>query len=583
VSGKFALIIANTEYIDSGLAQLTAPGKDAEDFAHALRDKGICAFDQVNILLNQLSSTVIEAIDEFFDQKKPDDLLILYFSGHGLRDEFGSLYLAVRNTIRSRLRSTAIRSDYIREAIDQSRSKRQVVILDCCNSGAFPQGTKAEIGGTMGMLSALQGYGRFILTASDATQFAWEGNRVIGETQNSLFTHFLVKGLEGEADSDGDGRITVDELYDYAYEQISRVTPRQTPTKSSSKQEGEIILRDGMRFEDIKLVPLPAALLDSIENPFPDVRLGALQQLIKLLNGKNIGLARSAQNMLEHMAAEDDSYRVRQAAAQTLELRTQEDEGRKTVEQVEIKRKAHEEPGLSKVKEPKKKPIKHDIIPVEQKVAQKPQHLATPKLAMQTISPEILKDEKKAGKANLAKPRRAISQRGVLSLTIAILVISLTSLGGYYLSQNMVAVPTPTQSSTKEPLTATAVRSETPSNTPSPTATLKPEVYLYIAVTRALMYKGPAMEYGLASTNQYPKGEQITVLARNPSGQWLLGRASDGNEGWLYTEWVELSFDPLEIPTASDIPPLPVTPTKKGPGGSNPTATCAVIDPGVCD
>ena len=104
MSGKFALIIGNTEYIDPGLAQLSAPGKDAEDFARVLKDHDIGAFDTVNILLNQLSSTVSEAIDEFFDQKKPDDLLVLYFSGHGVRDELGALYLAVRNTIRSRLR-----------------------------------------------------------------------------------------------------------------------------------------------------------------------------------------------------------------------------------------------------------------------------------------------------------------------------------------------------------------------------------------------------------------------------------------------------------------------------------------------
>ena len=169
------------------------------------------------------------AIDEFFDQKKHDDLLVLYFSGHGVRDEFGSLYLAFKNTIRTRLRSTAIKDDYIRGAMDQSRSKRQVVVLDCCNSGAFPQGTKAETGGAMGLIQAFQGYGRFVLTASDATQFAWEGNKIIGETDNSLFTHFLVKGLEGEADNDSDGKITVDELYDYAYEQISKFNSKTNP------------------------------------------------------------------------------------------------------------------------------------------------------------------------------------------------------------------------------------------------------------------------------------------------------------------------------------------------------------------
>jgi len=318
MSGKFALIIGNTEYTDSGLAQLTAPGKDAEDFARVLKDQEIGAFDTVNVLVNEQASSVIEAIDEFFDQKKPDDLLVLYFSGHGIRDEIGSLYLAFKNTIRSRLRSTAVKSDYIKEAMDQSRSKRQVLVLDCCNSGAFPQGTKAELGGSMGMTRAFQGYGRFVLTASDATQFAWEGDKVIGETDNSLFTHFLVKGLEGEADSDGDGRITVDELYDYTYDQISRVTPKQTPTKSSSKQEGEIVLRQSTHIENIKPVSLSDELIEATEDSRTFVREGAVQQLEKLLKGKNLGLARSARQALERMEREDDSRRVSQAATQAL-------------------------------------------------------------------------------------------------------------------------------------------------------------------------------------------------------------------------------------------------------------------------
>jgi hypothetical protein len=343
VSGKFALIIGNTEYIDPGLAQLTAPGRDAEDFARVLQDQNICSFEQVNILLNQLSSTVIEAIDEFFDQKKPDDLLVLYFSGHGVRDELGSLYLAVRNTIRTRLRSTAIKSDYIREAMDQSRSKRQVLILDCYNSGSYAHGTKAATGGSIGTATAFEsGYGRIIMTASDATQFAWKGDKVIGETKPSLFTHFLVEGMEGEADLDGDGRITVDELYDYAYEKVRLATPKQTPSKFTSKQQGEIILRQNMRLADIKPVPLPAPLLDSIDNPFPDVRLGAVQQLVKMLNGKNLGLARSAREALERIVEQDDSRMVSHAAFQALEAirRAEQPPERETVIEQQTKETA---------------------------------------------------------------------------------------------------------------------------------------------------------------------------------------------------------------------------------------------------
>ena len=319
MSGRFALLIGNTEYSDPGLAQLAAPGKDAQDFSRVLSDREICGFDEVKLLLNQPEHVVRGAIDEFFDQKKPDDLLVLYFSGHGVRDELGSLYLAVKNTLRTRLRSTAIKSDYIREAMDQSRSRRQVLILDCCNSGAFEQGTKAATGGSVGTASAFEaGYGRIILTASDSTQYAWEGDKVIGQTDNSLFTHFLVQGLQGEADLDGDGQITVDELYDYAYENVKLATPKQTPSKFSSKQQGEIVLRQGIRIEDSRPIPLPAPLIESIENPFSDIRLGAVRQLTKLMNGKNLGLARAAKEALERIAESDDSREVSRAAAQVV-------------------------------------------------------------------------------------------------------------------------------------------------------------------------------------------------------------------------------------------------------------------------
>lgn len=258
-------------------------------------------------------------IDEFFEQKKPEDLLVLYFSGHGIRDELGALYLAVKNTIHTRLRSTAIKSDYIRESMDQSRSKRQVLILDCCNSGAFEQGTKAATGVSIGTASAFEaGYGRIILTASDSTQFAWEGNRIIGETSNSLFTHFLVKGLKGDADLNSDGCITVDELYDYAYEKVKLSTPKQTPSKFSSKQQGEIVLRQNIQIEGTRLTSLPDDLIVAMNSSLPYIREGAVRQLEVLLNGRNLGLARSARSALEKIAAEDDSRRVSQAATQAL-------------------------------------------------------------------------------------------------------------------------------------------------------------------------------------------------------------------------------------------------------------------------
>lgn len=134
---KFALIIGNNEYQDPKLAQLSSPSQDVEGFSQVLKDPNVGAFDVVDVLLNQSSSIVSEAIDNFFDEKKANDLLLMYFSGHGVLDDRGVLYLAMTNTNTNRLRSTAISSEFINGVMDNCRSKRQVLILDCNNSGAF--------------------------------------------------------------------------------------------------------------------------------------------------------------------------------------------------------------------------------------------------------------------------------------------------------------------------------------------------------------------------------------------------------------------------------------------------------------
>lgn len=346
---KYALIIGNTEYIDLGLNELTAPQKDVEEFAGVLRDPEICGFDSVDVLINQNSFRVFEAIEEFFDGRKRDDLLVLYYSGLGVKDEFGSLYLAFTNTVRSRLRSTAIKSDFIHETMEQSRSKRQIVILDSCNSGAFSQGTKAEVGGLMGLTAAFQGYGRFVLTASDLTQFAWEGDQVMGKTRNSLLTHFLVRGLEGEADDDGDGNISVDELYDYAYEQIWKITPDQTPAKSAVKQIGEIILRQNVRTE--KITPLPDDLLNEIEDLRPYVREAAVEKLKKILAGNNPGLILSAVEALEKIIVDENTTR-RVSLAATKVLESYQPEKREIQEKSSIQQQAEQSLGTQVEAEP---------------------------------------------------------------------------------------------------------------------------------------------------------------------------------------------------------------------------------------
>lgn len=245
MSKRLALLVGSSEFEDRRLSKLRTPGVDVRELADVLKQPLIGAFDEVLTLDNPDCDTTRISIARLFTGRSPNDLLVLFFSGHGIRDENGDLYLAVKDTSHDLLSATAIPASFVTEEMDRSRSRRQVLILDCCHSGAFARGMKASVNAPVGTGPAFEGngVGRVVLTASDATQFAWEGDRVVGDAESSVFSRYLVQGLRsGDADIDQDGKISVDELYDYVFEKVVAVTPRQTPGKWAYKQQGGIIL-----------------------------------------------------------------------------------------------------------------------------------------------------------------------------------------------------------------------------------------------------------------------------------------------------------------------------------------------------
>ena len=317
---KVALVIGNSEYDDASLARLITPSEDVNDLATLLKSPDIGGFDEVLTLVNEAATTVRKAVARLFKEKSPDDLLLLYFSGHGVLDDQGHLYLAVKDTERELLSGTAIPANFITGEMDRSRSKRQVLVFDCCHSGAFARGSKGVVGASVGTAAVFEGtgYGRVVLTATDATQYAWEGDRVIGQADNSVFTHFMIQGLQtGEADQDHDGRITLDELYDYVYAQVVATTPKQTPGKWSYKQQGEMVIAKNPR-PIAPVNPLPHELIESINDSRPWVREGAVGELEALLDSTSRPMAAAALAALQQLSG-DDSRKVAARAAASLE------------------------------------------------------------------------------------------------------------------------------------------------------------------------------------------------------------------------------------------------------------------------
>ena len=314
---KYALIIGNNKYDDPKLAQLKTPAADSQALAKVLDDKKIGGFDVVIPLINQYETKARRAISEFLADKKPDDLVLLYFSGHGILDDRGRLYLALKDTQFNLLKATSISSSFIADEMDSCRSRRQILILDCCHSGAFARGAKGEQKAITETTFEGSGFGRVVLTASDSTQYALEGDQVLKLTEFSLFTHFLLDGLQtGQADINNDGQISLDEWYDYTYGRVISETPRQVPHKWSYNQQGDLVIARNP-FLQKKAAELPYELVQALDSSFVGIRESAVNELGKYLHSHDPAMVELAVSALERME-QDDSRRIASLAQKWL-------------------------------------------------------------------------------------------------------------------------------------------------------------------------------------------------------------------------------------------------------------------------
>ncbi len=106
------------------------------------------------------------------------------------------------DTDRDNLHFTGVRGEQIRLAMEECRSRQNVLILDCCYAGAFPAGSGVKGDTAVHALEQLSGRGSVVLTSSDATQYSFEGNQLtetgpasLWSGPSSLFTRFLVEGI----------------------------------------------------------------------------------------------------------------------------------------------------------------------------------------------------------------------------------------------------------------------------------------------------------------------------------------------------------------------------------------------------
>lgn len=289
--GKYALLIANSDYRDERLNGLTAPSADIYSLKAVLDDQGIGAFSDVKVVSNADLVRTQREIKSFLDERAADDLALIYFTGHGLVDSDGKLWLAMAES--SPDPDAAEIGSYeaakLTRALDRCAATQQLLILDCCHSGAIDANlaggvAKAKSGAARPAISrntfGQKTVGRYVLASSSATQLSYE------ISSRSQFTKALVEGIRTGAAAPECDVITLGDIANYIAQQLKMVKAPMTPFVVPEKREAQrlVICKNPNPLKSI-----PESIVKAL-NDDSDVerRLGAITRIYSFLQTEQL-------------------------------------------------------------------------------------------------------------------------------------------------------------------------------------------------------------------------------------------------------------------------------------------------------
>ena len=213
---------------------------------------------------------------------KENDRVFIYFAGHGFVHE-GKGYIAPYDFDLNNVSGSGYSMETLAKTVGQKvKAKWKVLLTDSCHSGFVTSETRAE---NLNNLWQNLDKNMFSLTASRDQERSFESPDFGGG--HGVFTYYVVKGMEGEADDDRDGQVTAVEMTEYVRKNVREATRgKQTPRSDRGSFDPEML---------IAYVPSYATAA-----PPPAPKFGTLifetnrDEVEVLVDGKSAGLASKA-------------------------------------------------------------------------------------------------------------------------------------------------------------------------------------------------------------------------------------------------------------------------------------------------
>jgi hypothetical protein len=228
---KYALVIGISKYKNNlrGVPNLEYADVDARSVYEFLKQPAAGGFSSEDMLMltneQATNAGIRQALTSFIAKASADDLLLIFFAGHGAPDPAApqNLYLIAHDTSVENMPETALPMSDLRRYVEQNiRSKRVVLLLDACHSAGLSVDVTRDLGNNLANLYLekllYQESGRAIITSSDVNEPSHESER--WGKGHGVFTYYLLQGLKGSADTNQDRLVSVGELFRYVRQKV---------------------------------------------------------------------------------------------------------------------------------------------------------------------------------------------------------------------------------------------------------------------------------------------------------------------------------------------------------------------------
>lgn len=253
-SRRVALVVGIDQYTDPALGDLAFAAKDARDLAQVLSDPTLGDYEVVSVLAGDVPRQAFwDAFRAVTAHLQRDDTFVLYVAAHGTLDVGAGgteLFVLPTDAWLAQARTGGIAVAELADAVARLPAKRRVTILDSCHSAG---GRSAVAPATRARIDSLRGPvpppAALDVSAFEARLYAAHYNQPAIEDkalQNGVYSHYLVDGLRGAADGDGDGLVEVMEAHTWARDRTLEYTGgAQVPWAETTAVGREVLFLAG--------------------------------------------------------------------------------------------------------------------------------------------------------------------------------------------------------------------------------------------------------------------------------------------------------------------------------------------------